>query len=125
MIFESEYTCDIPNKDVLSWSFDNCPVPEDQQLWVDGSEPANYYTVREAKRLAKVLAHGFREEGIQKGETICICARNQILYPILFFGILAAGAVFTGTSPDYTVEETVHQCKFGVGVWREREREGS
>ena len=113
VVFKSEHTCDIPNKDVLSWTFDNVPVSEDQHLWVDGADASQYYTVKEAKRVARVLAHGFRQEGVLEGETICICARNQILYPVLFFGILAAGAVFTGTNPAYTVEETVHQCKGG------------
>ena len=43
--------------------------------------------------------------------------RLQMYYPILFLGIIAAGAVFAGTNPAYTSSELIHhfvtsQAKF-------------
>jgi acyl-CoA synthetase (AMP-forming)/AMP-acid ligase II len=36
---------------------------------------------------------------------------NDIHYPLLFLGIIAAGGVFTGTNPGYTQYELAHHIK--------------
>jgi acyl-CoA synthetase (AMP-forming)/AMP-acid ligase II len=36
---------------------------------------------------------------------------NNIYYPLLFLGIIAAGGIFAGTNPGYTQYELVHHVK--------------
>ena len=36
---------------------------------------------------------------------------NDIYYPLLFLGIIAAGGIFTGTNPGYTQYELAHHVK--------------
>ncbi|KAF2807768.1 4-coumarate-CoA ligase 2 [Mytilinidion resinicola] len=49
-----------------------------------------------------------KHHGLQPGETISLFSQNIIWYPIAMFGGLRAGAVISGASPAYGVEEMAY-----------------
>ena len=51
---------------------------------------------------------GLHAAGLSKGDCVCLCSFNDIYYPIIVLGIIAAGGVFTGTNPAYTEFELKH-----------------
>ena len=63
-------------------------------------------TLKDAKSLVNKLRGAFKT-----GSTVCLHLPNDILYPVLVLGILAAGARWTGTNTAYTVGELKHHFK--------------
>jgi acyl-CoA synthetase (AMP-forming)/AMP-acid ligase II len=104
----SEVHLDIPNQDLLSWMFDHPQYSIDKPIYIDASNPSRSISCRQGKVLTKRLAAGFRKAGLKKGDCVCMHAFNDIYYPMVFLGIVAAGGVFTGTNPSYTVHELIH-----------------
>lgn len=99
---------------LATYFFCNPNVLPDQKIFVDAADPTHCLTRREVEIMVKQLAAGLRRENGGKpldGATVCIHAFNNIYYPIMFHGILAAGGCFTGTNPAYTVPELEHHFR--------------
>lgn len=111
MPFLAKEHADIPNQDILSWTFDKLHYDWDDPIYIDALNPKNSVSARQAKSLIRKLAAGFRSIGVQKGDCICINSFNDIHYPIFFLGVIAVGAVFTGVNPAYTPYELAHTLK--------------
>ncbi len=101
----------IPNKDLSSWSFDDLKYDWDDPIYIDGLNPDNSISARQALTLIRKLAAGFRAIGVQQGDCVCINSFNDIHYPIFFHGLVAAGCVFSGVNPSYTPYELAHTLK--------------
>ncbi|KAF2728920.1 4-coumarate-CoA ligase-like protein [Polyplosphaeria fusca] len=98
----------IPNKDLLSWMFDEQNYDPDVPVYVDAAEPGRTISSRQARRIARKLCSGFRAVGLQGGDCVCVISFNDIYYPMLFLGILAFGGVFAGSNPSHTPFELAH-----------------
>ncbi|KAK3697266.1 hypothetical protein LTR37_017578 [Vermiconidia calcicola] len=83
----------------------------DEPIYVDGNNPTNSISARQARSLIRKLVAGFRAIGIQKGDCVCMNSFNDIQYPIFFLGLVAAGCVFSGVNPAYTPYELAHTLK--------------
>jgi hypothetical protein len=46
---------------------------------------------------------GLQNAGLQRGDCVLIHSFNDIYYPIIVLGIIAAGGIYAGTNPSYTV----------------------
>ena len=108
MPFLAQVHVDIPNKDILSWMFDNPQYDIDKPIYIDAANPNRSISCRQAKNMVRRLAAGFRKAGLQKGDCVCIHSFNDISYCMVFLGIVAAGGIFTGTNPAYTSHELAH-----------------
>jgi len=106
----------IPNKDLLSWTFDDSKYDPNKPIYVDAADPTRSISAAQAKLLIRKLAVGFHAVGVRHGDCVCVHAFNDIYYPILFLGIIAAGAVFVGSNPAYTSSELTHH--FGTSQGR-------
>ncbi|KAJ9637043.1 hypothetical protein H2204_004967 [Knufia peltigerae] len=88
----------IPTTDLLTWMFDaKVPYEADKALYIDARDPSRSISCRLARQIVRRLAAGFRKAGVY--------------YPMAFLGIIAAGAIFAGLNPSYTVPEMVHAVK--------------
>lgn len=102
----------IPNKDILSWMFDDITYDLDDPLYINAEHPEeNRISARQAKRMIRQLVAGFRAIGVQKGDCVSIHSFNDIHYPLFFLAIVGAGAVFAATNPAYTPHELAHTLK--------------
>ncbi|CAK4031062.1 acyl-coenzyme A synthetase [Lecanosticta acicola] len=98
-------------EDILSWTFDHVKYDWDQPIYIDALKPERSISARQAKKLVRQLAAGFKAIGVQKGDCVSIHSFNDIYYPIFFLGVLAAGGVYAGTNPGYTKHELTHTTK--------------
>ncbi|ORY86967.1 4-coumarate-CoA ligase-like protein [Protomyces lactucae-debilis] len=101
-----------PNKDLLSYIFDDPPVAPDTPLFIDADNldsPEGTLTYGQSKSLAQKIAFGLRERGLQDGDVTLVFSPNSNLYPSVIFGIICAGAIFTGANPSYLPDELLHQ----------------
>ncbi|MBU1212172.1 MAG: AMP-binding protein [Alphaproteobacteria bacterium] len=72
---------------------------------IDGNEPAEIWTFAELEDAVLRIATGLRRNGLQPGDRLLIRLDNTPLYPIVFFGTLAAGIVPLPTSNALTPTE--------------------
>ncbi|EME45496.1 hypothetical protein DOTSEDRAFT_87834 [Dothistroma septosporum NZE10] len=101
----------LSNQDILSWTFDHISYDWDEPIYIDALNPNRSVSARQAKKVIRQLAAGFRAVGLKKGDCVSIHSLNDIYYPIFFLGVLAAGGIYTGTNPAYTPYELAHTTK--------------
>ncbi|KAK5198122.1 hypothetical protein LTS13_000999 [Exophiala xenobiotica] len=111
MPFLAQESVPIPNKDILSWMFDEPRFDQDKPVYIDAIDPSKSISGNEARKIIRQLAAGFHAIGITPGDCVCLHGFNSIHYPMLFLGIIAAGGVFAGTNPAYTQYELTHHFK--------------
>ncbi|KAJ2717191.1 4-coumarate--CoA ligase [Coemansia spiralis] len=80
----------------------------DHAVFVD-SASGESLTVEQLTTLVRRLARGLRASGIRAGDTVAVFAANSIYYPVVAYGIVAAGAVCAPANPMYTPRELAHQ----------------
>ena len=64
--------------------------------WIDGDRTL---TFGQALQRASQFANALRARGIGRGDVVAVHAPNCIEYPIVYYGILLAGATFSPTNP--------------------------
>ncbi|KAK9691172.1 hypothetical protein RND81_09G181000 [Saponaria officinalis] len=102
-----------PNLNMVSFLFQNISLYPDQPALID-SDSGKIVTFSDLKSMVTNVSHGIINLGIEKGDVVMIFAPNSIQYPVIFLGIIAAGAIATTVNPVYTVFEIkkqVNDCK--------------
>ncbi|KAF2118196.1 4-coumarate-CoA ligase-like protein [Lophiotrema nucula] len=123
MPFLAEEFIDVPNKDLLSWMFDDQQYDPDrpvtllphwdasdtfEQIYVDAAEPSRTISSRQARSIIRKLCAGFNAIGLKSGDCVCMLSFNDIYYPMAFLGIVAFGGIFAGSNPSHTPYELAH-----------------
>lgn len=95
-----------------------CGAQEDTPLHIEAANPSNLITKSQARDLTKRVAHSLRHNfGIGKngpGKDVVVCiSSGQPLLPILFYGVIAAGGVYSAASASFTAPELSRQVKQG------------
>ncbi|KAF2013565.1 4-coumarate-CoA ligase-like protein [Aaosphaeria arxii CBS 175.79] len=111
MPFLAEEHIDIPNKDLLSWMFDDQKYDQDEPIYIDAADPSRTISSRQARSIIQKLAAGFKAIGLQKGDCVCMLSFNDIYYSMAFLGIVASSCVFAGVNPSHTTFELAHAWK--------------
>ncbi|KAF2121141.1 4-coumarate-CoA ligase [Lophiotrema nucula] len=119
-IYRNPNTVDIPNVDLPTLLFDteHCLAEENTPLHLSAANPDIHLTKATLRILAERIAHFLREslaigaEGPYK-DVVVVCSSGQPAVPALFYGIIAAGGVFSAASPSYTPEELARQINQG------------
>lgn len=101
----------IPTKDILSWHFDDPQYDIDKPIYIDAGNSDRFITARQGKKIVRQIAAGLKKAGLKHGECVLIASFNDLYYPILALGIIAAGGVFSGSNPGYTAYEMAHHIK--------------
>ena len=73
----------------------------DKVGWIDPARPNGdtELTFGEAFRRASQFAHGLRAIGVGTGDVVAVHAANCLEDPVVYYGILLAGATFSPTNP--------------------------
>ncbi|KAJ5807954.1 AMP-dependent synthetase/ligase [Penicillium riverlandense] len=111
MIFEPAERILLPNKDLLSFIFDDPPYDQDAPIYIDAHQPQRSISCNQARSLIRKLVAGLRAAGLQRGDCVLIHSFNDINYSILVLAIIGAGGIFTGSNPSYTPTELAHHIK--------------
>ncbi|KAK8044546.1 hypothetical protein PG993_004570 [Apiospora rasikravindrae] len=111
---------EIPAVDLLTLLFGNNEDSEhslakdDSVVHVEAANPNNKLTKTELRSFIEQVAHGLRANyGTgAKGpshDVVTVIGFGQILMPAVFYGVIAAGGVFSAASPSSTVAELERQ----------------
>ncbi|KAH9614839.1 hypothetical protein KSS87_006362 [Heliosperma pusillum] len=102
-----------PNLSMISFLFRNISSISHKPALID-SDSAQVFNFSQLKSMVAKFSHGIINLGIKKGDVVLVFAPNSIQYPVIFLGIIAAGAIATTVNPVYTVYEIkkqVNDCK--------------
>jgi acyl-CoA synthetase (AMP-forming)/AMP-acid ligase II len=118
-IYSSAYpSLQLPQKSIFSFCFsDDFPSAGNDHAVID-SKSGQAITRAETKRLSLSFAWGLRHYlttlgGVKliRGHTVLIFSPNSIAWPVLCFGSIAAGFIFTPANHSYTAPELAYQWK--------------
>lgn len=138
MIYTASRNYKVPSLDILSFLFgieftamiirchilmtypDNpdCGSKEDTIVHCEAANPSNSISKSQARELTKSVAYSLRHEygigakGPGKDVVVCISS-GQPLLPIVFYGVIAAGGVYSAASASFTAPELSRQVKQG------------
>ncbi|KIV86116.1 hypothetical protein PV11_01751 [Exophiala sideris] len=105
-----------PKLDLLSLLFGMRLAKDDTVLHAAAEVPPCRLTKRELKQLSQRIAHCLRTSysiganGPNK-DVVTVISYGQVMAPAVFFGIIAAGGVYSAASASSTVDELVHQVQ--------------
>jgi 4-coumarate--CoA ligase len=87
-------------------------------LHKDAADPTNSLDKSQFRDLIQRIAHGLRHsygigaDGPNK-DVVTVMSYGQIMIPAAFFGVIAAGGVYSAASPSSTVSELARQISIG------------
>lgn len=112
MPLKSRWSIPIPNTSLpgLIFKSPNHPQSTTGKCYIDTTRPdTHYFTVHDYFLWCKRLAAGLRKSGLKPGDRVLVFSANNLLYPVVFMGIVMSGCVFTGANPTYTPRELAYQ----------------
>jgi acyl-coenzyme A synthetase/AMP-(fatty) acid ligase len=87
---------------------------DDVLLHADAANPERSITKSQTRTLTKRLAYGLRNEyrvganGPGK-DVVMVCCSGQVFLPVIFYGVIAAGGIYSALSSSATVTELSNQ----------------
>ncbi|KAF2498992.1 4-coumarate-CoA ligase [Lophium mytilinum] len=112
--------CEIPAVDLLTLLFESpyCTAKEDTVLHAEAHDPSVAITKSKARKLTRQIAYVLRTEfGIGANGTgkdvVLTISTGQHFLPVLFYGVVAAGGVYSAANPTFTALELSRQIKDG------------
>ncbi|KAF2497044.1 4-coumarate-CoA ligase [Lophium mytilinum] len=121
-VYRHPKSVDIPNIDLLTLLFDSelCAAQEDTPLHLSATNPSIHLTKASLRALVERIAFFLQsrfEVGAQgrNKDVVVVMTSGQPAAPAAFYGIIAAGGVFSAASPSFTPEELARQIKQGKG----------
>ncbi|KAH9904752.1 hypothetical protein F4778DRAFT_44358 [Xylariomycetidae sp. FL2044] len=127
MIYKQEHTVEIPQLDLLTFLFESpeCAAREDTPLHAEASDPSNAVTKSQARTLTRQIAFALRQRyGIGAGkeeeeetddddDIVVTLSTGQSGLPLLFYGVVAAGGIYSAGNPAATPEDLARQIRDG------------
>ncbi|KAF4500450.1 4-coumarate-- ligase [Fusarium agapanthi] len=113
MPIESRWSTPTPRISLPSWVFGSTQHgPRNEKIaFVDADDPNNTLAIWEFELCSKRLAVGLRHRAVTPGDRVLVFSENGIFVPCLFFGIIMAGAIYTGATSSSTALELSYQFK--------------
>jgi 4-coumarate--CoA ligase len=101
----------LPKEDLLTWAFDHRTYDPDKPIYHDLDNPERTISWRTGRSTVRKLIAGFRAAGLKPGDCVSITSFNDIMYSMLFLGLVGAGGIFSGTNPAYKPYEVRHHIR--------------
>ncbi|KAF4989757.1 hypothetical protein FGRMN_8908 [Fusarium graminum] len=113
MPIDSRFSVSIPNCSIQQWIFGSpLGLLPDKKAFIDADQPQQrYFTYYQARLLAKRIAVGLIDNGLEPGDRVLLFASNSVFFPIIVMGVWMAGGIFTGANPGYVARELAHQLR--------------
>ncbi|KAH7127789.1 hypothetical protein B0J13DRAFT_645805 [Dactylonectria estremocensis] len=113
-VIESPFAVDlnIPVIDIPSYVFSTRnPQEKAKPVYFDARNPSVNLSLQEAEVYVKRLARGLIALGLQPGDKVLLISQNNLFVPVVLWGVIAAGCVFTAASPGASAYELCHQFR--------------
>lgn len=102
----------IPSISVPTFIFNSgTPQSRAQAQYFDADCPSNNFSLAQAELLVKRIALGLQKLGLKPDDKVLLYAGNSLWFPVLLWGVIASGCVFSGCSPGASVSELAYQLK--------------
>lgn len=112
MIFRSAFPDPVvPGGSLPEFLLGRLPAEEAARPAVVDSATGDGYTYGELARAVDLVAAGLARRGLGRGEVAALVAPNSADYPVVFHGVLRAGAVVTPANVLYTAHELAQQFR--------------
>ncbi|KAL3457185.1 hypothetical protein BJX64DRAFT_280782 [Aspergillus heterothallicus] len=113
-IIHSPLKVPIPTTDIATFVFTSGnPQSRAAKQYFDAAAPSSKcYSLAEAEVYTKQIAKGLQEvANLQQGDRVLLFSGNCLFFPVLLWGVLAGGFVFTAAAPGAGVEELEYQLR--------------
>lgn len=78
----------------------------DSKAWIDADDPEHrFLTFSAARLLAKRIAVGLIDSGLEPGDRVLVISENSVVFPAIMLGIWMAGGIFTGANSGLVTRE--------------------
>ncbi|KAL1902862.1 hypothetical protein Sste5346_000773 [Sporothrix stenoceras] len=113
MTITSRHSEPIPRCSLQQWIFGSSQSPlPDKKVMIDADRPETHFVTKTDYRLlAKRVALGLQDAGLERGDRVLLFSGNNIYFPSIFLGVLMAGGVFSGANPSFVARELAHQLR--------------
>ncbi|KAF0476707.1 acetyl-CoA synthetase-like protein [Gigaspora margarita] len=111
MIFKSNHPdIEIPQDGIFQYVMSNQKgISDNKIIYLDGNTSKGY-TFGKLKSESKRFAAGLRDKvGFKPGDVLAIYSPNQVDYPMVLLGTIAAGGKVTPVDPKYVASELSYQ----------------
>ncbi|KAI0485152.1 acetyl-CoA synthetase-like protein [Xylariaceae sp. FL0804] len=117
-IYKPAEVLDVPNVDLMTLLFDSeiTRVDDDKVIHLDADEPAHHLTKGQLRRQSKRAAQLFRSRyGVGAAapyqDVVFVVATGHFMLPLVFYGAITAGGIFSSTNPSATPDELAYQLR--------------
>lgn len=114
MPYKSAWQVDIPNTHLASALLKSptAPLSTTHRCFLEAARPDTHFLTPHTYRLwSQRFAAGLRKSGVKRGDRVLLYSGNDLFFPVVFMGIIMAGAVFTGANPTYVARELAYQLQ--------------
>jgi 4-coumarate--CoA ligase len=102
---DSLFQIEIPEIDIISYLYPTGNEPSNEAIWLDAEEPDKYsLSPQQLLEWVKRFGHGIQRMGLRDGDVVMVFSTNHIFMPVAYLGATAAGCIFTGANPAYSVD---------------------
>ncbi|KAI1342592.1 acetyl-CoA synthetase-like protein [Xylariaceae sp. FL0016] len=117
-IYKPAQELPVPDIDLISLLFDSetCRVDDDKVIHADAAEPSYNLTKARLRQLSKKTAHVLRNQyGVGANgpykDVVFTIATGHFMIPLMFYGTIIAGGIFSSTNPSATPDEFAYQLR--------------
>ncbi|PVH74830.1 acetyl-CoA synthetase-like protein [Cadophora sp. DSE1049] len=110
--YRSPYSIDIPAVDIPTFIFSSgTPESRRSPQYFDAEQPSRNFSLAQAEVWVKQVAKGMQDLGLKPDDKVLLFCGNMLHFPVLLWGTIAAGCVFTACTPSASLQELVYQLK--------------
>jgi acyl-CoA synthetase (AMP-forming)/AMP-acid ligase II len=103
-IHRASHKVHVPSVDLPTYIFSNSIKHRKEPQYFDADNPSVNFSLEQAQIWVKRWAKGIQDFGLEPNEKIMLFSGNSVYFPIMLWGVLASGCVFTGCSPGSSVD---------------------
>jgi len=112
MPISSRWSCEIPKCSLATYLFESptAPLPK-EPLFIDALNPNKFVSYYAYRSLVQRIASGLLALDLRPGDRVLLFSGNNVFYPSFLNGVIAAGGIFTGANPSFTLREIEQQIR--------------
>lgn len=111
-IVKSPLSIEIPATDIASYVFTSgTSASRLSPQYFDAERPSRNFSLSEAEVCVKQFGKGLQKNGLREGDRVLLYSGNDLFFPVVLWGVTAAGGIFTAASPTASALELEYQLR--------------